>query len=363
MVTTGGPVLGVRHLAGHVEIGSFDDVKQATRDWQRFSSNVQGDTDWRTYRQLPLEVDPPLHTAYRALVSPIFDRRAIAVHEPRLRLHAAHLAAQLARRGWAEAVSEIAVPMMATSIAVALGRPGDSELLRDWGVYAIEIRPDGSRDGARMEAYLDRVLTGTESRRSDDAFARIARSTVDGRLLTPLEVRGIGNLILAGGRDTVVTLICGLLWTLGQDQEALLCLKRDPARIPAVVEELARFLSPLPRMERKAAVEIEGPWGRAAAGDIVILSFLKANHDPAAFDRADAIVLDRRPNPHVAFGNGPHTCLGVHLARLEVRVLLEEILAAVPGWTVGGSPAIRFESVGMREVPASFESLPIVVDR
>jgi cytochrome P450 len=99
----------------------------------------------------------------------------------------------------------------------------------------------------------------------------------------------------------------------------------------------------------------------ADVGDVVLLGFAAANHDPEVFRDPETIRLDRTPNPHVAFGNGPHTCIGVHLARLEARVLLEELLAAIPDWHLASGAVIDFEVLPDATIPARFHRLPIEV--
>lgn len=352
---------GVRRLPGVAEISVHADVKAAAKDWARFSSDLQGDRDVRTYRQLPLEVDPPEHTAFRSILTPIFGRQEVAALEPELRAVATGLAAGLADRGSAEMVHELALPMVAASIGLAFGRPQDVDELRSWGTETWQIGPDGTRDGSRLEAYLTRVFDEVGRRPGDDAFSRIAGGRVDGRSLTRLEMLGLGNLILAGGRDTVIGLISGAVWHLAGAASERARLAGDTTRIPAAIEELLRFLSPLPRMERKATEDIVAPWGQASAGEVVLLGFARANHDRTVFGDPEAIRLERSPNPHVAFGNGPHTCIGVHLARLETRVFLEELLAVVPDWHMGRGIRVSFEQMGGARVPVHFDALPIEV--
>lgn len=354
---------GVRRLTGVAEITAHAEVKAAAKDWARFSSDLRGDPDVRAYRQIPLEVDPPGHATYRAILTPIFSRPDIALLEPQLRTVATRLVQTFARRGAVEAVHDLAVPMVGASIAVAFGRPQDAEELASWGLTSWQVYPDGTRDGARLEAYLDRVFGEAARRPAADAFSRIAAAKIGGRRLSRLEKRGLGNLILAGGRDTVILLLCGALWHLATAADERRRLARDPDRIPAAVEELLRFLSPLPRMERIVTEDVTGLWGTASAGDIVLLGFAAANHDAAAFAEPGTIKLDRSPNPHVAFGNGPHTCIGVHLARLEARVFLETLLAVVPDWRLGSGSRITFEALGGVRVPAAFEALPLMVGR
>lgn len=355
-----GPV-GVRRLAGVAEITDHAGVKAAAKAWDTFSSDLLGDRDVRSYRQLPLEVDPPAHTDYRAILTPIFGRQEVGALEPEFRAAARDLVAGFVRRGSAEAVTELALPMVAASIGIAFGRPQDVAELQGWGVDAWRTRPDGTRDGSDIDAYLARVFDEVMLRPGADAFSRIAGGSIGGRPLSRLEMIGMGNLILAGGRDTVIHLIAGALWHLATHREARVRLAADPARIPPAVDELLRFLSPLPRMERIASDDVAGPWGHASRGDIVLLGFAAANHDAAVFTEPGVVRLDRSPNPHVAFGNGPHTCIGVHLARIEARVFTEELLAAVPDWRVGTGARIDVERFGGSEVPVRFHALPIEV--
>ena len=355
-----GPI-GVRRLAGVAEITDHPGVKAAAKAWGTFSSDLLGDRDVRTYRQLPLEIDPPAHTEYRAILTPIFGRQEVAILEPRLRAVARDLVAGLRLRGSAEAVTDLALPMVAASIGIAFGRPQDVAELQGWGVDAWRTQPDGTRDGSHIDAYLIRVFDEVRLRPGADAFSRIAGGSIGGRPLSQLEMIGMGNLILAGGRDTVIHLVVGALWHLALHPEARVQLAADPARIPPAIDELLRFLSPLPRMERIATNDVTGPWGHASQGDIVLLGFAAANHDAAVFAEPGVVRLDRSPNPHVAFGNGPHTCIGVHLARIEARVFLEELLAAIPDWRVGAGARFDVEQLGGSEVPVRFHALPIEV--
>jgi len=114
-------------------------------------------------------------------------------------------------------------------------------------------------------------------------------------------------------------------------------------------------------MERLVTTTAHGGWGSAGPGDVVILGWGAANHDPVAFEDPDEVRLDRRPNPHLAFGSGPHTCIGIHLARLEARVFLEELLAAVPDWELGDGLSMGTIHLGGDVVPSRFGRLPLLV--
>jgi cytochrome P450 len=355
-----GPAVGVRGLRGVAELTSLEEVRAAAKDWSTFSSRLQGDRDVRDYPQLPLEVDPPDHGAYRAILEPILGRRATVALEPEVRAIARRVIAGFVGRGTADGVADLALPMVATTIAVAFGRPGDATELTSWGTTSWELNADGTRSGARLDAYVDRVLDEAGRNAGHDAFAQIARATIDGRPLTRVEQVGLANLILAGGRDTVIHLLCGALWHLAGDAAGRERLRAEPRRLQLAVEEYLRYLSPNPGMERVLARDAAGEWGSGSAGDCVVLGWGPANHDPAAFEAPGEIRLDRRPNPHLAFGSGVHTCIGIHLARLEARVFLEELLAAVPAWHLGDGAAFEVVTLARDSVPAKFTALPLV---
>ena len=337
-------------------ITGYTAVKEAAKDWRALSSELQGDRDVRTYRQLPLEADPPAHGAYRAILTPLFRRPQVDALEPRVRPVARRLVAGLVARGAGDGVHDLALPLVVESLGIAFGREQDVAEWLGWGIDVWIERPDGTRDGSHLDGYLERVFDEVHAEPGDDAFSRIAHATRDGVPLTRTELLGLGNLILAGGRDTVVKLIAGALLHLADAHDDRRRLADDPSLLPAAIEELLRYLSPLPRMERLRRTGPDDP----GAG-LVHIDFASANHDPTVFAEPAVVDLGRDASRHVAFGTGPHTCIGNHLARLETRVLLEELLAACPDWRIAQGAEIAYERVGTAEVPTAFRSLPLVL--
>jgi cytochrome P450 len=337
------------------QIEGYAAVKAAARDWSLFSSELQGERDVRDYRQYPLESDPPAHSDYRAILTPLFHRRRIGEFEAPIRALAASLVGQFVEAGRVDAVNDLALPMVVRSLGIVFGRPQDVDEWLSWGARIFER--DGHRDGRHLDAYLDRVFDEVERNPSDDVFSQIAASPFQGRPLTRVEKVGFGSLVLAGGRDTVVGLISAAVWRLASHPDERNRLARDPSLIPMALDELLRYLSPLPHMERKVTRHT----GEISAGSHVALSFLSANHDPSAFANPETIDLERRPNHHLAFGNGPHTCIGAHLGKLEARVFLEELLRTVPDFAPDDEVRIAWRRVGGTEVPREFLSLPIAV--
>ncbi len=339
-------------------------VRAAAKDWTTFSSALQGDADVRDYRQLPLEVDPPAHDAYRALLLPAFGRVEVGAMEPAFRTVAAALVREAVARGRCDAVHDLAFPMVLQSLAIALGRPQDVEEWRTWGLETWRVHADGTRDGELLDRYLDRVIAEAVAApdAAGDLYARLAAARLDGRALSASELRGVIGLVLAGGRDTVVKLVAGAIWHLAQAPDERARLAAAPSRLPVAIDEWLRWLSPLPRMPRllAAAATIDGV--HHEAGCLVAIDFASANHDASIHDAPDVPRLDRRPNPHVAFGAGPHTCVGAHLARVQARVLLETLLGSDLPFALDGDCSIVWRpSDDPRDarVPAQLHRVPI----
>lgn len=335
-------------------------VRAAAKDWATFSSDLQGDADVRDYRQLPLEADPPAHGAYRALLLPAFGRVEVARMEPAFADAARALVDAAVARGRCDAVHDLAFPMVLRSLAIAFRRDADVDEWASWGLETWIVRPDGTRDGAHLERYLERVLAEA-ARRPDpegDLFQWIAAATLDGRPLAHVERKGLANLVLAGGRDTVIKLVTGAIWHLARHPADRAALAADPSRLAPAIEEWLRWLSPLPRMPREVRGDATLDGCPVPHGTRVLLDFAAANHDPAVFDAPAECRLDRRPNPHVAFGAGPHTCVGAHLAKVQARVLLTTLLDAPP-FVMDGEPVIEWVAAGTGRVPGQFRRVPI----
>lgn len=312
---------------------------------------------------MPLEVDPPAHGAYRELLLPFFGRVQVAAMEPGFRAAAREIVARFAAAGRGDAVHDLAFEMVLQGLAVSFRRAADIAEWRTWGVETWITRADGTRDGSHLDRYLDRMYDEARVRpdAAGDVFQRLAAATLEGRALTPTEFRGLASLVLAGGRDTVVKLLSGAMWHLASHPVERAALADDATRLPVAIEEWLRWISPLPRMARVACLHANTPAGPVAPGDRVLLDFLAANHDATVFEAPHEIRLTRSPNRHIAFGQGPHTCVGAHLAKVEARIFLEELLAAVPDFALDGEPVIRWESLEGYRVANVFERVPLRV--
>ena len=337
------------------------DVRRAAKDWQTFSSDLQGDPDVRDYRQLPLEVDPPAHRRYRDLLEPFFGRRSVGAMAPAIREACEAEVHRFVTAGGGDAVHDLAFPVVLRSLAVAFRRTADLAEWRRWGIETWITRPDGTRDGTHLDRYLARVMTEARAQpdASGDIFQRLAAAQIEGRPLDDDEFRGIAGLVLAGGRDTVIKLVAGAVWHLAHTPSDLTWLQADADRLDPAIEEWLRWLSPLPRMAREIRQPVEPP--TAAVGDIVRLDFLAANHDPDVYPEPERLRLDRDPSGHLAFGSGPHTCIGAHLARVQANEVLGSLLHSVASLELAGPCDLVLEQVGAAEVPVVIRRVPVRV--
>jgi cytochrome P450 len=348
-----------------VEITGFAAVRAAARDVENYSSNLQGDRDVRTYRQLPLEVDPPDHHKYRVALSPLFVKKTVDAHVPAFQEVARRLIADFVAQGGGDVVSGLALPMVVNCLGVLYNRPQDVAEWLSWGadVWATE----NGRSGVRLDTYLPRVFDEAEASNhdnagGDDVWRFVSRIEIDGRRLTRTEMFGMASVLLAGGRDTVVKLMTGALWHLGTVPADREFLRANPDKIPLAISELLRYLSPLPRMERAPKDVAQLPDDQRDPTQYVQLSFVSGNHDPEVFDEPHRVNIHRGRVVSLAFGAGPHTCVGNHVAEVETRAFVEEFLRQVPSWTIEPQSVVDFESVGQSSFVNHFESLWVTPD-
>jgi cytochrome P450 len=310
-----------------------EDVRKAAKDWATFSSDapfrvpIPSEENVRSMRQLPVETDPPDHTDYRKIAEPFFQRAKDPQVIAQVETLIGGLLEEALRRDSIEVVREFALPIQSRALAYLLNVPeSEAELWISWGTHVFR---DGGSKGSALEIYLHERFDRAVAAPGEDFFSALTRATFRGRPLTREEMMGFGNLTFAGGRDTVIQTISSVLGYLAGHPEALEFLRQDPARIIHAVEEFFRVISPLTHIGRVCPAETDVHSATVPAGGRASLCWASANQDEAAFDAPAEIRLDRKPNPHLAFGFGAHLCLGAAHARLLVRTLLQQCLQRV----------------------------------
>lgn len=312
-----------------------EEVRRAAKDWAQFSSDapfkvpIPNEEDVRTVRQLPLEVDPPEQQEYRAIVEPFFNRAKLPEVIAQMETLVEERVASALHRDHLEIVREFAIPLQSRALAILLNvPPTEAEVWIGWGTHVFR-EGDGTSKGAALEAYTHGLLDRAASHPGDDFFSALTTAKFRDRPLNREEMLGFCSIVFAGGRDTVINSISGIIGHLSAHPADFSFLRENPKRIVGASEEFFRVLSPATHLARrcKARTTIHGV--EVEAGQFVSLNFAAANYDETVFDAPEEVRLDRRPNPHVAFGFGAHLCLGAAHARLVVRTLLTTLCARV----------------------------------
>ena len=311
------------------------DVRDSAKDWETYSSDapfrvpIPSEENVRSVRQLPIETDPPEHTDYRAIVEPFFKRALKPDFIARIEAIVDDALADAMSRDSIEIVHEFALPIQSRALACLLNVPdSEAEVWTAWGTHVFR-EGDGGKKGTELDNYIHRQLDRAAAAPGEDFFSALATSIFRGRPLTRDEMSGFANLTFAGGRDTIIQSIAGIIAYFSDHPAGLDFLREDPKRIPLAAEEFVRVITPLTHIGRVCPVDTDVHGVKVPAGDRISLCWASANFDPEVFDAPAEVRLDRKPNPHLAYGAGAHFCLGAPHARLVIRSLLKALCERV----------------------------------
>lgn len=350
-------------------VSRYEDVREVLRTPEVFSSDIRAVDIGQDRPLIPLQIDPPEHARYRRVIDPALAPREVAPMEAEVRDLAATLIGAFADRGRVDAHAEFTVPFPCTVFLRLCDLPMDrlSQFL-EWKDNI--VRPAVSdpaeaaalrrRTGLAMYEFFGEEIDRRTRYPGSDLLSRFLTTEVEGRSMSREEMLDICYLFILGGLDTVTsTLDCSLAHLARNPGHRELLV--DPAGADAAVEELLRLHTPVMQVLRVVREPVEMHGVRMETGDNVIVMLGAADTDPAEFgDRSGSFALERGSNRHLAFGGGPHRCLGSHLARLELRVALEEWHRRIPDYRVAEGVQLSY-SPGIREVaelPLEFEPLP-----
>ncbi len=334
-------------------ISRYRDVLAIERDAARYSS-ARGSRPLIEMGASMINRDDPRHQQQRKLLSGRFSPRAVRRHEQRVRAIAAGLIATAAASGTAEVVSAIAAPLPAMVIAELLGfdraQWPKCVAWSEQTMSAAGFRDDDPRQPAGSPAAMAEFATAfcqlIEARRADprdDLVSAWVHGAVDGEALDIAEIIQEGLLLLDGGAETTRSVIGQTVWNLARFPGQRQILLADPPVIgKTAVEEFIRCATPILNMRRTVTVDHQLHGQQLREGDQVLLVYGAANTDEREFAEPDRFDVTRQPNHHVAFGFGTHFCLGANLARLELRVLFEELLRTAPGFRLAPGRAPEF---------------------
>jgi cytochrome P450 len=301
-----------------------------------------------------LYVDPPVHSRYRKLVSTGFTARRVAALEERVRRIALELLDSIVAEDEIDLVETIAAPLPLLVIAELLGVPGsDRDQFRIWSDAVMEAATQITDENALLALelmdYFTKALADRTAAPRDDLLSVLVTADVEGDRLTLGEQLGFCMSLLVAGNETTRSALSSGLIELAAHPEQRSQLVGNSSLMQPAVEEVLRWATPIAAMSRTATRDATIGGQQVSAGDYVVMVYLSANRDEAVYG-GDAASFDiaREVNPHLTFGIGEHFCLGASLARLELRVLLEELLARYPSYQVT-DPGVRIPSTLMRQ--------------
>ncbi len=351
------PVVHMEDMGMHI-VGTEAEVREVLHNTEVFSSGFDAVAIGQVRPLIPLQIDPPEHRNFRKLLDPIFAPKQIALLEDRTRTLVRDLVAAVAGDRHCNFHTAVAEPLPSTVFLQLLGLP----VSRTTEFVALKdgiIRPPAktaeervdmvNATGQQIYAVLEEVVSQREAERQDDLISTLLDSEVDEHRLTHDDVIDIGYLFFLAGLDTVTASLDCMLAYLAQHPAQRQQLVDDPSLIPHAVEEMLRWESPVQGVIRitTQATELAGcPIGAHESVSVMLGS---ANTDERSWERPHEVDFERAVNKHIAFGGGAHRCLGSHLARMELRVALEEWHAAVPEYSLVPGIELRY-SQGLRSV-------------
>ncbi|OYN76184.1 cytochrome P450 [Mycolicibacterium sphagni] len=342
---------------GYWVLSTYDNVWAAALDTATFSSSSGASIppSGLGIPLIPLEVDPPRHTGYRRVLGRYLLSKALARFEEPIRAHVRGAIDTFAPKGSCDISTELLFPMATYALGLVFGLPAERgpELEQ---IATSLIRLGDTSAAMRLYTVFAEVIADRKANPADDLPSGLVSSTVGGVALTDEEIVLCCFTIFGAGLETVASAGAHMLAILAEHPADREVLCAEPTRIPQAVEELLRLVSPLPAMSRTATKDVVVGDHQISAGERVLLMWIAANRDPEVFADPGRLNFDR-DKASVAFGVGPHRCIGAHLARLELRIMLEELLNTMPDYRITDpDQVVRFAGAarGVASMPISF---------
>lgn len=322
------------------------EVRKAAHNWTLFQSGAQpgrivipSEVAIRVIRQIPFELDPPLHKSFRGLLEPWFKRPSSQAYQDKLVEIVDEMLNQLLdgdlnteKNGHYDGVNDIALVLQSRALSVLLNVPmTEAKTWISWGTHVFRSadNPLDADKANLLYDYLDAQIQKAKSAPSDDIYSALLNAKIDGKALSDEEIKGIMVLTFAGGRDTVINSLTNTLAYFSDNPDDLNFIHQHPEYLNTAVEELFRYFSPLTHMGRVATATGEAANQTIPHDSRISLCWASANRDETVFDAPNTLDLTRKANPHVAFGFGVHNCLGATHARALMRIWVRKLAERV----------------------------------
>jgi cytochrome P450 len=314
----------------------YEDCSRVLRDGKTFSSAGYDSTIGVVMGHMLLGMDDPEHRRHRALVTGAFRERSLARWEPEFIAPICHeLIDRFSDRGHADLVPELTFELPVRVIARILGLPDEDFVqFQRWSIELIGVAADigrGLAASASLRDYFAGIVADRRANPQDDVISDLVTADIDGERLEDEAIYSFLRMLLPAGAETTYRSTGNLLFLLLSHPEQLEAVTTDRSLLPQAIEESLRLEPPLVSIARTATADVELSGVEVPAGAIVTPCLGSANHDETRWDDPDRFDIFRPAIPHLSFAHGPHMCLGMHLARLETRVLMDAVLDRLPG--------------------------------
>ncbi|WP_299605358.1 cytochrome P450 [uncultured Aquimarina sp.] len=345
------------------------DVRKCAHNWKTYQSGaapgrivIPSEVQIRDTRQIPFEVDPPMHKTYRDLIEDWFKRPLLPEYQADLVNIIEDIVDEAAtKNGAVEIVEEFALRIQSRALTLLLNIPyEESETWISWGTHVFRSE-DNTLDGSKANIlydYIDAQIENAVKNPGKDLYSVLLNTNIEDRKLTREEVKGIMILTFAGGRDTVINSITNTIAYFAEHKESLQLLKDNPEIISKAVEELIRYFAPLTQMGRVTTQDTAVCKHAIKKDTRISLCWASANRDETVFENPNEVMLDRKINPHVSFGFSHHKCLGATHARQIMKKLLQVLTKKVASIDIIDAQE-NIEELGEFKRKVGFDSLRV----
>ncbi len=330
----------------------MSDIRAAYQHPGIFSSSaIQCDTPNPDYHLIPEMLDPPEHGTWRKLMGPLFSPGAVEAMETHIRERFEEILDDVAPRGRCDFVADVALRFPNTIFLELMGMPlADADRFQRWETAILhegsQSTPAAMAAIGEVYGYFSELISDRRANPGSDIVSKALTWKIDGEPVKHEDLLSFCLLLFQAGLDTVASQLSYAFYHLATTPADRQRIVDDPAIIPSANEELLRYYA-IVAPGRKVMQDTEITGCPMQAGDMVLLPIASANRDPREFERAHEVILDRPNNRHIAFGAGPHRCLGSHLARLELQVAVEAWHARIPQYEIDPDVPIEEHSAGL----------------